>query len=36
MVEEAELGYSDDAMYLLSRRTPAIDYELPPSPEPDC
>ena len=36
MIEEAELGYSDDAMYLLSRGTPAVDYELPPSPEPDC
>ena len=36
MIEEAELGYCDDAMYLLSRETPAIDYELPPSPEPGC
>ena len=34
MIEEAELGYSDDAMYLSSESTPAIDYELPPSPEP--
>ena len=30
MVEEAELGYSDDAMYLLSETAPAVDYELPP------
>ena len=35
MIEEAELGYSDDAMYLLPEATPAIDYELP-SPEPSC
>ena len=34
MVEEAELGYSDDAMYLLPRETPAIGYELPASTEP--
>ena len=36
MIEEAELGYADDAMYLLSRDTPAVGYELPPSPEPGC
>ena len=36
MMEEAELGYCDDAMYLLSTETPAVDYELPPSPEPGC
>ena len=36
MVEEAELGCSDEAMYLLSRDTPAIDYELPPSQESGC
>ena len=36
MIEEAELGYCDDAMYLLSRDAPAVDYELPPSPEPGC
>ena len=35
MIEEAELGYSDDAMYLLSETTPAVDYELPPQ-EPGC
>ena len=36
MIEEAELGYSDDAMYLPSESTPAIDCELPRSPEPHC
>ena len=35
MIEEAEAGYADDAMYLLPVTTPAIDYELP-SPEPRC
>ncbi len=35
MIEEAELGHSDDAMYLLSAATPAIGYE-PPPPEPGC
>ena len=33
MIEEAELGYSDDAMYLVPETTPAIDYESP-FPEP--
>ena len=36
MIEETELGYSDDAMYLPSESTPAIEYELPRSPEPHC
>ena len=36
MIKEAELSYSDDAMYLPSESTPAVDYELPPSPEPHC
>ena len=36
MIEEAELGYADDALYLLSTETPAVDYELSPSPEPGC
>ena len=36
VIEEAELGYADDAMYLLSSDAPAVDYELPPSPEPGC
>ena len=36
IIEEAELGHADDAMYLLSRDAPAVDYELPPSPEPGC
>ena len=33
MIEEAELGYADDGMYLLPEATPAIDYG-PPFPEP--
>ena len=33
MIEEAEAGYSDDAMYLLPQTTTAIDYG-PPFPEP--
>lgn len=36
MIEEAELGHCDDAMYLLSTETPSVDYELPPSSEPRC
>ena len=35
MIEEVELGYSDDAMHLLSETAPAVDYELPPQ-EPGC
>ena len=35
MIEEVELGYSDDAMHLLSETTRAVDYELPPQ-EPGC
>ena len=35
MIEEAEAGYADDGMYLLSSSTPTIDYELT-SPEPSC
>ena len=36
MIGEAELGYSDDALYLPAESTPDVDYELPPSPEPHC
>ena len=36
MIEEAELGYSDDALYLPAESMPAVDYELPPSPEQHC
>ena len=36
MIEEAELGYCDDAMYLLSREMRRVDYELLRSPEPGC
>ena len=35
MIEEAEAGYADDRLYVLSGETPAVDYELP-SPEPSC
>jgi len=35
MIAEAEAGYADDGMYLLSEEMTSIDYE-PPSPEPGC
>ena len=36
MVEEAELGHCDDAMYPLSREMRRVDYELLRSSEPGC